>query len=250
MSTLRLKGLDGLRAFAALAVFGVHYNQIVDIDHVIAYFDIGQLLANGEVGVLLFFSLSGFLLSLPFWSHYLSGTKKPNIKRYIMRRLARVMPAYYVCLTLLILFNNHWRLAGSFTDIALHYSYLFNWFEFSILSINAPFWTLATEMQFYLILPLFMLWLGRGHSLLKMGVLILASYTIHFAVQDNLKQIIAWPWNDWQIWLRPHGAVISQSLFAHLPHFLLGTLAAWFTTKHVKAMAQFKYADLVFWISL
>ena len=61
-----LPGLHGLRALAALLVFGVHFNQIVQLDYDIGPFSLYRLLANGNHAVSLFFTLSGFLLSLPF----------------------------------------------------------------------------------------------------------------------------------------------------------------------------------------
>ncbi len=69
----RLPGLDGLRALAALSVFGVHFNQIVQFDCHIGPVSVYRLLANGNHAVSLFFSLSGFLLSLPFWKAIASG---------------------------------------------------------------------------------------------------------------------------------------------------------------------------------
>jgi peptidoglycan/LPS O-acetylase OafA/YrhL len=47
----RIKGLDGIRGIAALAVFAVHYNQIVDINYQIGSIDFYQLIANGDHGV-------------------------------------------------------------------------------------------------------------------------------------------------------------------------------------------------------
>ena len=105
----RLRGLDGLRGLAALAVFGVHYNQIVDIDVQIGPFDFYLLLVNGEYGVALFFILSGLLLSQPFWKSVLYHADWPNVKTYVIRRLARILPAYYLALTLLIILESHLR---------------------------------------------------------------------------------------------------------------------------------------------
>ena len=51
----RIRGLDGLRAVAAVAVFGVHFQQLGDV-HPEPYgpFDISRLLTNGNTGVALF----------------------------------------------------------------------------------------------------------------------------------------------------------------------------------------------------
>ena len=66
------------------------------------------------------------------------------------------MPAYYVCLTALIIMGRD----GGTVDIALHYAFLHNFSEASIYSINEPFWTLAVQAQFYLVLPVLLLMLA------------------------------------------------------------------------------------------
>ncbi|MCP4451492.1 MAG: acyltransferase family protein, partial [Planctomycetes bacterium] len=104
-----LPGLNGLRALAALSVFGVHFNQIVQLDWQIGPFNIYTLLANGKHAVSLFLSLSGFLLSLPFWNRLVSGKPLPSIRDYLIRRLIRILPAYYVVLTVLVLLSGLWR---------------------------------------------------------------------------------------------------------------------------------------------
>jgi len=71
-----IAGLDGLRALAALAVFGVHFQQITGVAGRVGPFDVQTLLANGNTGVCLFFVLSGFLLSLPFWFGRRPGGKR------------------------------------------------------------------------------------------------------------------------------------------------------------------------------
>lgn len=224
-----IAGLDGLRALAALAVFGVHFNQTVRFDIDLGPFQLERLLANGEHGVALFFSLSGFLLSLPFWRALHTDRPLPSFRRYAWRRIARIVPAYYGALTLLILLSGMWRFPAAYSDIALHYSFLFNFAEFSIFSINAPFWTLAVEMQFYALLPLLFLLLARTPSAWRLWALLtigIASYVIHYWLISGLTRTIEWPFASWLIWVRPYGAAVQHSLFGHLPHFLLGVMAS------------------------
>jgi peptidoglycan/LPS O-acetylase OafA/YrhL len=120
-------------------VFGVHYNQIVRLGWSSGPFDVDVLLANGEYGVSLFFTLSGLLLSLPFWRSPARGTPRPGCGRYLLRRGARILPAYWVCLTLLIVLDGLWWIPGAATAIALHYTFLFNFTEFTVFSLNPPF---------------------------------------------------------------------------------------------------------------
>ena len=224
---MRLPGLDGLRALAALAVFGVHYNQIIDVDLQAGPVDFYLLLANGEYGVALFFVLSGFLLSQPFWKSIIQGGAWPATGAYVIRRVARIMPAYYLALTVLIVLAGYWRYPQAWADILLHYSFLFNYAEFSIFSINPPFWTLAVEVQFYCLLPVLFLLL-RNRSL-RTGIVILVVlgllfYGLNAWLVSSIDKIIPWPGSAMLTWVRPYGAVVTHSLLAHLPHFITGVI--------------------------
>jgi peptidoglycan/LPS O-acetylase OafA/YrhL len=225
----RIAGLDGLRALAALAVFGVHFNQIVRLDYRWGPFRIDTLLANGNHAVSLFFSLSGFLLSLPFWKALANQTQFPDVRTYFLRRTARILPAYFVALTALIFIGGLWRMPEAYVDILLHYTFLFNYTEFSIFSINPPFWTLAVEIQFYVLLPCIFL-LIRKYSAHKPWVIIIflaiGVYGVHYLLISSVSRIVPWPFNPWLTWIRPNGAVLSHSILANLPHFLIGMAAA------------------------
>ena len=218
-----ISGLDGLRALAALAVFGVHYNQIVQFSYHIGSFSVYRLLANGNHGVSLFFSLSGFLLSLPFWRAIAFGDQFPSLKVYTLRRIARILPAYYLALTALVILTSLWRVPGAKIDILLHYTFLFNYTEFSIFSINPPFWTLAVETQFYLMLPCIFLLIRKFSAYKPWGVIILlgiGAYGLHYGLISTVTRIVPWPFSPWLTWIRPYGAVLSHSILANLPHFL------------------------------
>jgi peptidoglycan/LPS O-acetylase OafA/YrhL len=223
----RIAGLDGLRAFAAIAVFAVHYNQIVDIDVQLGTFDFYLLFVNGELGVALFFILSGLLLSLPYWRVILFQHPWPKLTTFVKHRLARILPAYYLALTLLIVLTNYWTFPSAWPDILLHYSFLFNYTEFSFFSINPSFWTLAVEMQFYLVLPVFFVALRRvsyDRALLLFVLLALGCYALHYMLVLSMDKTIHWPGSSILLWIRVNGAVVTQSLLAHLPHFIIGII--------------------------
>ena len=150
---LFIPAFDGLRGIACLAVFLVHYQQKVKLHLDIGPFQAERLLENGNTGVALFFALSGFLLSLPFWQSDSSKPQPIKIRQYLLNRLARILPAFYVCLTILIVHNHLWEDKDNLHDIFLHYFFLLNFSDSAIFRINQPFWTLAVEMQFYLLLP-------------------------------------------------------------------------------------------------
>jgi len=254
----RLQGIDGLRGLAAIAVFGVHFNQIVDFDLQSGPFDLYLFLSNGEYGVALFFILSGFLLSQPFWKSILYQADWPDMKTYFIHRLARILPAYYLALTTLIILSGYWRYPEAWTDIVLHYSFLFNYTEFSIFSINAPFWTLAVEVQFYCLLPLLFLFLRRFSLPGIIGTLLLLSlvaYALHYWLVSSIDKNIAWPGSPALTWIRPYGAVVTHSLLAHLPHFFIGIICGGLllqlsiTQSHTNNSRNWHY-EIIFWASL
>jgi len=253
----RLPGLDGLRALAALSVFGVHFNQIVQFDCQIGPISVYRLLANGNHAVSLFFSLSGFLLSLPFWKAIASGRPLPGMRRYMLRRISRILPAYYVALTTLILLGSLWRVPGAGIDILLHYTFLFNYTEFSIFSINPPFWTLAVEAQFYILLPGLFLLARRIPGRSPLWAIVLAgavAYAMHCWLISSVSSIVPWPYNPWLTWIRPYGAVLNHSILANLPHFLIGVAMgklSLYVNQFGTADRKKQYAgEITFWICL
>ena len=214
-----LPGMLGLRGVACMAVFMVHFQQQTQVDATIGFFQVGRFLKNGNTGVALFFALSGFLLSIPFWRDLIFQESFPSLSVFWLKRLGRILPAYVLCLTGLVLLNRHWQEPGGAADILLHYALAFNYQETSIFSINPPFWTLAVEAQFYLVLPLVFLLLRGARPITAIVALLClcaAAYFAHVFLVTSWEQISA-PQS-------PPSAVLHYSLLAHLPHFLLGVL--------------------------
>lgn len=224
-----IPGMNGLRALAALGVFFVHFNQMAVLDYTLGPFDLALFMANGNHGVSLFFSLSGFLLSLPFWRSFFTDRPYPSLWSYYLRRVARVIPAYYFLLTLLILWGNLWKMPGTRFDMMAHYLMVFNFTEFTIFSINPPFWSIAVELQFYLVLPFIISGLkicnGKCRLPWTISFLILTFCGTQWMLIEQVDKVVAWPFNPWLTWIRPYGAVLNHSLVATMPHFLLGVAA-------------------------
>jgi peptidoglycan/LPS O-acetylase OafA/YrhL len=228
-----IPGLDGLRGLACLMVFGVHFGQITHLSGNWGPFGLGRLLANGNTGVALFFVLSGFLLSLPYWQARARGLPAPRPGRFLARRAARILPAYFVCLGALVVANRHWQETDGGLDILLHVLMVFNFREASTLSINPPFWTLAVEMQFYLLVPLLFLAVrpaGRWQSFCALLLLAVAAYLAHW---HRVGGVAAPP------------AHHTYSLLAHMPHFILGMLTACLCLRRLDAAPRKPAASAV-----
>jgi peptidoglycan/LPS O-acetylase OafA/YrhL len=103
-----LHGFDGLRALAAGAIVVYH------LAFVLAGFDVvgRDWLTRLNIGVPIFFVISGALLYLPFAVARREGRSAPSLRDYAVRRVARIVPAYWVALPLVALILG---LSGVFT---------------------------------------------------------------------------------------------------------------------------------------
>lgn len=148
-----IAALDGVRALAFLLVFELHIN------HAGVWGDgnnpfISAFYSVGRTGVTLFFVLSGFLLFLPYTQALLFEKNWPQPKIYYIRRILRIFPGYFFSLFILVMFTqpyfiqpHNWKQLVPFLTFTMGY------YNSSGL-INGPYWTLAIEFQYYLILPL------------------------------------------------------------------------------------------------
>ena len=254
-SSNHISGLDGLRALACLAVFGVHFQQSVSLQGSLGPFDLARFLENGHTGVALFFTLSGFLLSIPFWRSLERAEPVPRWRTFWLKRAIRILPAYFLCLTMLVAHNRLWEQTGEGHNILLHYMLLFNYSPQYIYSINPPFWTLAVEVQFYALLPLIFLVIAafprRAQLAVVAGLAVLAYVTCLWTIQCGSCREW-WPWsgqND-----PTQNPVFTHSLLAHLPHFLLGVLGA-SVSAIFRAMSSRHFfavqgaAEVLFWVA-
>ncbi len=153
--------LDGVRAVACLSVISYHVHYFLahdyDLSAVLGKFATAIAMA-GWSGVTLFFVLSGFLLFQPFAKALLFEKPRPSMRTFYMRRALRILPGYYVALLLLIVLKQpaylqpaHWK------ETLLFLTFFMDSTSATYQQINGPFWTLAVEWQFYLLLPLFAL---------------------------------------------------------------------------------------------
>src|SRR5581483_1443464 len=151
--------LDGVRACAILMVIVFHIDWINGNYEKLWDWRSNPLASSvaiaGGTGVTLFFVLSGFLLFLPYAKALLFTGRWPLARTFYVRRALRIMPGYYLSLLVLILLTAPWYLqAANLPRTALFLTFLMDSSSQTFRQINGPYWTLATEWQFYMILPL------------------------------------------------------------------------------------------------
>jgi len=161
MAANRLLGADFVRASACLMVLAHHLAQRLDPNVLPAaarppYF----FILKGSFGVAVFFVLSGFLLARPFWQALDSGTAMPSLKVYALRRAARIIPGFWLALTVTFVLSTTVFavpldgslalrfVAGLFLVSDWHWSTLFP------VEFNGPLWSIGFEVTSYILLPI------------------------------------------------------------------------------------------------
>jgi peptidoglycan/LPS O-acetylase OafA/YrhL len=142
-----LPALQSLRGLAALWVVLYHLQVYLDILLV----DLLPIpgLRLGWLGVDLFFVLSAYLLGQPF----MDG-RTPHVGRFLLDRFLRIAPAYYAAFFLTALgfalfAPDAWIPGKAWWSLVFLQNFDFQTF----IAINPAFWSLAIELQFYLLLP-------------------------------------------------------------------------------------------------
>jgi peptidoglycan/LPS O-acetylase OafA/YrhL len=165
---------DSLRAIAVLAVLIFH---VCLVSGALGRRVVGDAAAVlGAQGPILFFAISGFLLYRP-WI-----TSAPSVARYARRRALRILPAYWLALTLLAIYPG---IVGVFTGEWWRYYGFLQLYSPHTVSRGIPVaWTLCVEVSFYIALPVWALTVGRlalRTQLVALGVLAMAGAAVQIA---------------------------------------------------------------------
>ena len=153
----RFPGCDGLRALAAGIVLFFHVATLTGLN---TRTGAGKYFFQLDVGVDVFFVLSGFLLYRPFVRAHLAGTPGPAVGSYLKRRFLRIFPAYWFVL-LAVLYVFYQATAPRAVDGLVFFSLTQIYSKQRLLGGLVPAWTLCTEISFYAVLPLYALLLRR-----------------------------------------------------------------------------------------
>jgi peptidoglycan/LPS O-acetylase OafA/YrhL len=158
----RIRGFDGVRAIAFLLVFASHKIHFKQADSI------------GDVGVWLFFVLSGFLITRILASSRAEiennlCTVPDGLGRFYLRRTARIFPPYYLLILLIAAVSIFVPIANFGTSEKLAYL-LYGTNIFVAAGNEWPgnfghFWSLAVEEQFYLLFAPLVLLVPRRHTM-------------------------------------------------------------------------------------
>ncbi len=155
----RIPSLDGLRAISIGLVLIGHLSGT-------RYFpfpkSVGDFFSVAEVGVIIFFVISGYLITTLLLQE-VAATGRIHLLKFYFRRTLRIFPPYYTLLFVLILLRLSGVIVLSKADIFHALTYTSNYFTRASWYVGHT-WSLAVEEQFYLLWPAALLWLSKRRA--------------------------------------------------------------------------------------
>lgn len=179
--------LDGLRGLAILLVVASH-TLYTNPTHGVGSRVAGYIFSGGWMGVPLFFVLSGFLISYPFFKGRNSDSHYWYPSGYTWRRLGKIIPPFYLSIVLFLgLCWWNFRDPAYFTSAWEWATGLANFVQTPV-PFNLSYWSLIVEVQFYVVLPL-LFWLTRGLAVRSTALFL---FVLFFAIPIVIRQL-SWP---------------------------------------------------------
>jgi peptidoglycan/LPS O-acetylase OafA/YrhL len=172
---------------------------------------------SGHTGVTLFFVLSSFLLSLPFFAEAY-GERRVLRREFYARRALRILPLFYAMVLVAVVATAH---RPSDLSRAVPYLTFLFWkpgLADPLPPFNGVWWSLATEVQFYVLLPIVALAFGRSRWV---TLPLLGAFAILWTAVA-----VGWVLPTMHPWVR------SLTVVGRGPLFLSGILAAWLYHRH------------------
>ena len=154
---------DGFRVLCVLFVGWFHIWQqswLSPVLNIGAFrLDLSGPVRAGYMLVDMMILLSGFLLFLPYARSREDGEPLPDLRAYYTRRALRILPSYYLCVLITFFLyglRGYSSARSMLLDLIGHLTFTHNQFYESYIGTRLPgvLWTLAVEVQFYLIAPL------------------------------------------------------------------------------------------------
>lgn len=265
--------VDGLRFISIMLVVVLHVEEYLSVwmgtaRHVVSpwgYMDpgpvpaadlIARAIAQGAVGVYVFFMISGFVLGLPFAANRLAGAPPVSLRKYFLRRLTRIEPPYLLALTAFFLIGpvvSNSTYAGLLPHYAAGFFYLHGLLYGQLNPVLGPAWSLEIEVQFYCLAPVLALVFAmkvhraRRVRLWSIGVAaILVESLLHWALGLSPYTVLS------ALEFFAAGLVMADLYVAGwkqlpVPHpaWDLVTLAGWPTLIALWALPSWKFVGLI-----
>ncbi len=228
----QINALTATRAFAAIMVVIHHFGS-----ELYPFTLSKNIFHAGNIAVSYFFVLSGFVLFIAY------NGKGISYADYFKRRIARIAPAYYLSLILMIFvsigFLKYSLNATAVKEIGLSALFLQGYVPSFPLVLNSPAWSISVEMLFYMLFPAFLLLLNRNKGVfvaITAVLFVLAQY-FHLKYYE-------------QRWSLPDSIVdtVFFNPVMHISQFMIGMLGGWLYLKASLSKWFFKGSSSVLFI--
>lgn len=209
--------LDGFRAWAIIIVLFYHLK-------VSAYgYPINLIGSAGWSLVQLFFVLSGFLLSIEYIYNGKNKVSCPSALKFYKKRMARIFPLFFFSMFVYLCYGYVNKSLPSIEDILLHFVFLHNLLPKNS-DIYSPYWSLAVEVQVYLLFPLIGYLIHRA---LHSGKILYLVLLVFFLVAGPLlyRILVTVFYSDYNI-QRDYIPLIYSSTISNLDSFAWGIIGA------------------------
>lgn len=232
-----IREIDALRFFAILPVVIMHMNTSYFRNFENEYIRglESSIIKYGVWGVELFFVISGFVISLPFFIKIKSKNYKILTKEFFIKRIRRIEPPFVISLLIIYLLSltiNRFSFIDSIDNLiaTLFYVHKIIYAEWSI--INPITWSLETEIQFYIIIPIIFSALSKVK---KSHIYLLTSFIFIFSIFLNSSDLL--------------GPNLNKSLLVYGHLFILGIMLSYIYVYSNYLLIKSKIFDLIFPIS-
>jgi peptidoglycan/LPS O-acetylase OafA/YrhL len=211
-NTSYIPEIDGLRFLAITGV--IFYHLPVALRYAWLPLFAKTWFTAGQLGVQLFFIISGFVLALPFANHAILEARPVRLKKYFFRRVTRLEPPYLIALFLMFQFHNLFAHGSELWGHLLSGILYLHWISYSYANpINPVAWSLEVEVQFYLLVPI----LTKVFLLPRLRRRIVLVLCVFFSMIVNTIANIAF---------HGHAGIFEGTLVGFLHFFLIGFLFA------------------------
>lgn len=232
--------VDGVRAIAVTWVLLVHlvlYHIDIYKQETFAIFNnqFLHVIARGDLGVDLFFVISGYLIGSLLLNEY-KKSQSIGLKRFYVRRFLRLIPVYMIVMILGVYFMHGFNVRNAWANLIYVNNFL------PMTKQYMPWcWSLAIEEQFYLILPAFVLLVMRlrsGRMKLLAGLLVLAGVIRWWIIRSHglVAPFIDMPGSA--SWVSRF-SIEYQNLYTRYGALLVGVIGAYAMVFHKPEVQKF-----------
>jgi peptidoglycan/LPS O-acetylase OafA/YrhL len=221
------ENLNAIRFIAAFLVIICHIEELKDFFNIDRIFDVSQNRLIGRVGVVLFFVLSGFLITYLLYKEK-ELTKTISVRKFYIRRILRIWPLYFfiVLFTFFVVpfvdflivdgYDKNLLWSDLFTKLFLYVAFLPNLVcaIYGTIPYAAITWSIGAEEQFYLIWP----WLNKKVSnkwilmfSIIIGYLLVKRYIYY--LPNDLRQVFKIFWDMTLIDCMAIGGIFATLLY-------------------------------------